>query len=82
MRTFPEYKRCLLTLNRSQDASNKRRKLDDAELDSGDDEGRPGRAEEEYDEPRTQIEREENILDVDIGRHAIPKPSDGEVRSG
>lgn len=65
--------------NRSQNASNKRRKLDDAELDSGDDEGRLDRAEEEYDEPGTKIEREENILDIDIGRHAIPQPSDGEV---
>lgn len=82
MRTVHAYKRWLLTLNRSQGASNKRRKLDDAEPDSGDDEGRPGRAEEDYDEPRTQIVREENILDIDIGRHAIPKPSDGEVRSG
>ena len=59
----------------------KHRKLDEEDLDSGDDEGRDERVENEmdgYDEE--QAEFEEQILDVEIGRHAAPRPSDGEVR--
>ncbi|KAH3918494.1 hypothetical protein HBH56_037400 [Parastagonospora nodorum] len=55
------------------------RKLDDEELDSGDDEGRADRA-------RAQEAAEEEgeqhtfaVMDADIARHAIPEPSDGEL---
>ena len=66
----------------TESVSNKRRKLNNAELDSGDDEGRlngvkdnsnvQGKEQETYD-------RLANILDISIGRHPIPQPSDGEV---
>ena len=59
------------------------RKLDDEDLDSADDEDRLERVDDDVDdygkEEETQA-RPETILDVDIGRHAIPRPSDGEVR--
>ena len=60
----------------------KHRKLDDKELNSGDDEGRNDRADDDMDGygDEEQAEFEEQILDVDIGRHAAPRPSDGEVR--
>jgi RNA polymerase-associated protein LEO1 len=55
------------------------RKLDDEELDSGDDEGRADRvrapeAVEEEGEQHTFA-----VMDADISRHAIPEPSDGEL---
>lgn len=63
-----------------EDAGDKSRKLEDEELDSGDDEGRHDRAEDGQSEPREPVHtREENVLDLSIGRHAIPQPSDGEV---
>lgn len=59
------------------------RRLDDEELDSGDDE-------ERYDRVANTIEDEDylgqagpetlNILDVDLGRQPQPVPGDGEVR--
>lgn len=64
----------------NEDASDKPRKLSDAELDSGDDEGRDDRADDHLSETKEATHtREENVLDVSIGRHAIPRPSDGEV---
>ena len=61
-----------------------RRKLDDEELDSGDDEDRHDRVEEDgadgyEDQERTMVESQTNVLDLSLGRHGIPKGSDGEV---
>jgi len=55
------------------------RKLDDEELDSGDDEGRADRtkAPEAADEEHEQ--HTFAVMDADIARHAIPEPSDGEL---
>lgn len=56
------------------------RKLDDEDLDSGDDEGRTDRApahDEEFD--AAQNDAAFNFMDAEIARHAIPEPSDGEV---
>lgn len=55
-----------------------RRRLDDAELDSGDDEGRTDRLEEE--EAEQFEEREMLTMDMEVSRQAVPEPSDGEVR--
>lgn len=55
----------------------RRRQLDDAELDSGDDEGRADRAPEE--EAEQFEEREFVSMDLEIPRQAAPEPSDGEV---
>ena len=57
------------------------RQLNDAELDSGDDEGRNDRMQlddYEKDEDNTP-KRELNVRATSIGRHAIPRGSDGEV---
>lgn len=60
----------------------KARKLSDEDLDSGDDQGRDDRAEDNQSETKEAAHtREENVIDVSIGRHAIPQPSDGEVVS-
>ena len=73
----------MLSLSRSQSASRKLRTIDDAELNSSDDEDRIDRAEDEYgDQKDAPPEREETVLDISMSRHAIPKPSDGEVRLG
>lgn len=61
----------------------KQRELSDEELDSGDDEGRDDRLPEkelaeDHDEDST---RDARILEADIFRHPIPKPSDGQVIS-
>ena len=66
--------------------SNKRRRLDDSELDSGDDEGREDRLrdgleEEEEEEEEDVPERTAVVTDIAIGRHPGPLPSDGEVRN-
>ncbi|KAF2706877.1 hypothetical protein K504DRAFT_459303 [Pleomassaria siparia CBS 279.74] len=54
------------------------RKLDDEELDSGDDDGRLDRvADTQADEEQEQ--QTFNFMDADIARHAIPEPSDGEL---
>ncbi|OAK98980.1 hypothetical protein IQ06DRAFT_295291 [Phaeosphaeriaceae sp. SRC1lsM3a] len=55
------------------------RKLDDEDLDSGDDEGRADRvrAPEAFEEEAEQ--HTFAVMDADIARHAIPEPSDGEL---
>lgn len=61
----------------------KYRKIDDVDLDSGDDEGRDNGVDTDTDIDRDDadvLQFEEQILDVEIGRHAAPSPSDGEVR--
>ena len=58
-------------------ADDNTRELDDEDLDSGDDEDHHDREDQPAAPPR-----EENVLDVSIGRHAIPQPSDGEVSCG
>ncbi|KAL9130594.1 MAG: hypothetical protein Q9217_001254 [Psora testacea] len=59
--------------------SNKRRKLDDAELDSGDDEGRYDRVRGDIDEDEGTPERTAVVTDIAIGHHPGPLPSDGEL---
>lgn len=56
--------------------SPKRRKLSDAELDSGDDEDRGDRMDEDVNEAQ---EESLKIIDYDLLRHGIPCCSDGEV---
>lgn len=55
---------------------NRQRKLDDEELDSGDDEGRTDRAAAAEE---THEEQTFNYMDADIARHPVPEPSDGEL---
>lgn len=56
------------------------RKLDDEELDSGDDEDRNDRMEDgDGDEAAAPVPRNVNVLTAGLGRHACPRPSDGEV---
>lgn len=70
------YTRSQLTVR----ASSNGRKLDDEELDSGDDEDRNDRMEDGYgDEAAAPVPRNVNVLTADLGRHAGPRPSDGEV---
>lgn len=63
----------------------KHRKLDDEELDSGDDEGRLDRIEDDGVDGYGDGEEEQgevhslNVADVRLARHPIPCPSDGEV---
>ncbi|KAI4164644.1 MAG: hypothetical protein LQ342_001618 [Letrouitia transgressa] len=63
----------------------KRRRLDDEELDSGDDEGRQDRIEggemDGYGEQEEAISenRQRTLLDVDLSRHPVPDPSDCEL---
>ncbi|MCJ1262005.1 hypothetical protein MMC22_001874 [Lobaria immixta] len=59
----------------------KPRKLDDEELGSEDDEDRAHLNGDDLDGSGNEEihERAQTILDVNIGRHAIPKPSDGEL---
>ncbi|KAL8714278.1 MAG: hypothetical protein Q9225_006608 [Loekoesia sp. 1 TL-2023] len=65
--------------------SAKRRKLDDEELDSGDDEGRRDRLEDGdmdgygNDEEEQGEVRSQNVADIRLPRHPIPCPSDGEL---
>ena len=64
----------------NEDAGDKPRKLSDEELDSGDDESRHESAGDNASETKEPTyTRQENVLDVSIGRHAIPQPSDREV---
>jgi len=61
---------------------NKRRKLDDQELDSDDDEGRDDRLENGVDGHGQEEEFQDastNVLSSSIGRQPDPQPSDGEV---
>ena len=63
-------------------ATTNTRNLDDEDLDSGDDEGRRDRIEDDADGDASGdglYERRENILKASIGRNAGPRPSDGEV---
>lgn len=56
------------------------RKLNDSELDSGDDEGRDDRAVAEQEDVMQNDEQEElTFMDAALARHHIPNPSDGEV---
>lgn len=57
------------------------RMLSDAELDSGDDEGRDDRVPEREDDDELPAEdtRNARILENDIFRHPVPRPSDGQV---
>ncbi|KAJ8061107.1 hypothetical protein OCU04_010181 [Sclerotinia nivalis] len=59
------------------------RMLSDAELDSGDDEGRDDRAPNKEDEEELPAEdtRNARILEADIFRHPVPRPSDGEFHT-
>ena len=60
----------------------KRRKLNDSELDSGDDEGMLDRVNDGingHGKEQETYDRLANILDISIGRHPVPQPSDGEV---
>ncbi|KAL8730254.1 MAG: hypothetical protein Q9181_004738 [Wetmoreana brouardii] len=63
--------------------SPKRRKLDDEELDSGDDEGRRDRLEHDdvdgYGDEEDRVEaRSRNVAAIRLARHPVPRPSDGE----
>ena len=62
--------------------NNKRRKLDDEELDSGDDEDRHDREGDgaDGDNQEELQDSNANVMDANIGRHPDPRPSDGEVR--
>lgn len=53
------------------------RRLDDSELDSGDDEGRNDRTMDVDGSPGVQ--RELNVMEMNLARHTIPKGDDGEV---
>lgn len=63
--------------NYSLTASREQRKLDDEELDSGDDEGRADRAPHgvEYEQEQQTL----SFMETDVARHAVPEPSDGEL---
>ena len=71
-----------LTLVQSNEVSGER-KLDDAELDSGDDEGRQDRiadtVEEDEDDEQVAEEQIVKIYPAEIGRMAEPEPGDGDV---
>lgn len=63
------------------------RKLDDTELDSGDDEGRRDRIADtiedgEEEEEEAVVDQVVRIYPSDIGRMAEPEPGDGDVSSG
>ncbi|TGO66486.1 hypothetical protein BOTNAR_0060g00260 [Botryotinia narcissicola] len=59
------------------------RVLSDAELDSGDDEGRDDRVPDRDEEEELPAEdtRNARILEADIFRHPVPRPSDGEFHT-
>ena len=57
--------------------SPKRRKLSDAELDSGDDEDRRDRIEEDVEEE--EQEQTLRVIDYELDKHGIPLGGDGEV---
>jgi RNA polymerase-associated protein LEO1 len=61
-------------------ASEKVRQLSDEDLDSGDDEGRNDRVDDKMDGVDVgDSDRHAFVMDVDIGRHDVPRPSDGQV---
>ena len=60
----------------------KKRKLDDEDLDSGDDEGRHDRMDEDmdgYGAEEIETQRSVSMADIEIGRHPIPHGQNGEV---
>ena len=59
--------------------SRRRRRLDDEELDSGDDEARYDRAGSMIEEDGEEYGETRNIMDVKLGRAPEPEPTDGEV---
>jgi RNA polymerase-associated protein LEO1 len=61
------------------DPPSDQRKLDDAELDSGDDEGRNDRLRAHEPVEYEQEQQTLAFMDADIARHAVPEPSDGEL---
>lgn len=68
----------------SEDERNgdKKRRLDDEELDSGDDEGRHDRMDEDmdgYGAEEIETQRSVSIAEVEIGRHPLPRGKDSEV---
>ena len=64
----------------SDTGSKKRRKLDGEGPGSEDDQDRFDRVDDD-DRDVGMEERAETVLDVRLGRHAVPRPSDGQVRS-
>ncbi|KAF2131349.1 hypothetical protein P153DRAFT_335591 [Dothidotthia symphoricarpi CBS 119687] len=64
-----------------EEAPAEQRKLDDEELDSGDDEGRAdaARAPEPVDDEGEGEQHTFAFMDADLARHAVPEPSDGEL---
>ena len=52
--------------------------MDDEELDSGDDEGRTDRLPHSDDQREEHLETQQ-VMDIELERHPIPEPSDGEV---
>ncbi|KAL8997247.1 MAG: hypothetical protein Q9169_003440 [Polycauliona sp. 2 TL-2023] len=63
-----------------QGSTLERRELDDEDLDSGDDDGRHDRLQGYSHEDDAQGEtREENVEDIRLPRHPIPRPTDGEL---
>ena len=64
--------------SRSETGNKKRRKLNDEGLDSGDDQDRFDRVDGDDGDVGME-ERAETVLDVKLGRHAVPRPSDGQV---
>ncbi|KAK3671169.1 hypothetical protein LTR78_008970 [Recurvomyces mirabilis] len=58
-----------------------KRRLDDEELDSGDDMDRNDRAAEDGEAPAEEalVEAEQVMMDIDMSRQPIPEPSDGEM---
>jgi len=64
------------------DEPTKKRKLDDEDLDSGDDEGRHDRMDEDmdgYGAEEIETQHSVSMADIEIGRHPIPHDADGEV---
>lgn len=62
----------------AEDAQPEPRKLDDEELDSGDDEGRTDRARQP--EALEEVEQQTfAYMDADLVRHAVPEPTDNEL---
>lgn len=56
----------------------RRRHMDDEELDSGDDEGRDDRVDDDEQAPEVVVQ-ERTVQDVELPRLPAPEPSDGEV---
>ena len=72
----------VIMTSRSQASGVKRRELDDEELDSGDDENRRDRLQDDegYAQDEEDMEaHSQNVVDIRVARHPIPNPSDGEV---